>query len=128
LLPLGPAKRNAPSARLQYRAPLPFASVDELLGPSAKIFCVFFRANLRAYVNVRLRLALACFSRFYSRKWRFFRGAKCDEKWRLFERPALSLTDLAFFRENFAKFGGEKETAAGVFEPADIHYHVRIGS
>jgi hypothetical protein len=41
-----------------------------------------------------------------------FRGAKLDGKWRLFERPALSLTDLAFFRENFAKFGGAKKTAA----------------
>jgi hypothetical protein len=39
------------------------------------------------------------FAFFLAKKIRFSLGAKCDEKWRLFKRPALSLTDLAFFAE-----------------------------
>jgi hypothetical protein len=56
-----------------------------------------YKKQLPAPVFSVFCLALACFSSFFSRKWRFSRGAKCDEKWRLFERPALYLTDLAFF-------------------------------
>ena len=43
-------------------------------------------------------------------KWRFSRGAKCVEKWRLFERPPLSLTDLAFFAKISGNLAGEKNS------------------
>jgi hypothetical protein len=67
-------------------------------------------------------LALACFLRFFSQKMALCPRRKIRRKWRLFERPALSLTDLAFFAKNSQNLSGEK-TAAGVFEPVDLGLH-----
>ena len=80
------------------------------------------------FVLLALAFGLSLLFVIFFAKISLFPRREMQYKMAPFERHALSLTDLAFFRENFATFGGGKKEAAGVFESVDLHYHVRIGS